>query len=83
MSRRVHRKEGRSTNILLNRFIMCGERREWTFGHSDQNCIFGSVCSGGEREGGGEGGRGGREEGRVRKEGGMNVLYGSEGMYNT
>ena len=66
MSRRVHRKEGRSTNILLNRFIMCGERREWTFGHSDQNCIFGSVCSGGKGKGEGrEGEEGGREEGRV------------------
>ena len=51
-------------------------------------CVF---WGGKGRERGGEGGRGGREEGRkggweggrVRKEGGMNVLYGSEGVYNT
>ena len=82
MSRSVHRKEGRSTNILLNRFIMCGERRQWTFSHSDQNCILETCVLGekgkeGWKEGGREGGREGerkrgREEGREggRREGG-------------
>ena len=57
MSRRVHHKEGRSTNILLNRFIMCGERWERIFGHSDQGKEGGRVRKEGGRDGGREGGR--------------------------
>ena len=46
-------------------------------------CVLGGKGKGEGREGEEGGRKGGWEGGRVRKEGGMNVLYGSEGVYNT